>query len=326
MTIDLPGLPARLDRVTSDLALFSATRPDLTCLLLIDPMLDSGMLDVIRQQGGENVPVHAVPCAILKQEPALCPQLFELQADRHADLIAHALRYALHEQDPEQRSLSTGMSVCGLLFSRVGGAETARHLARQTEVYNPVNREASFLAFFDRRVLPRLLDVCEPAQWNQLLKPIDHWFFIDRDSEWVRLSHLPETPANEAINKAFGPVTFTTRQWKKLEQIEWISQLTDLWLEESPTLPNDFVRRTWQLLDQAGKYGMTQKKDAVTFVLHGLRLGMDFHLHPRLIKVLGAVAQGASYARESSKLSESDWEALTGQTRAVQINPAAPAA
>jgi hypothetical protein len=147
-------------------------------------------------------------------------------------------------------------------------------------------------------------------------------FFIDRDNEWVRLSHLPEIDVHEAVDKRpFGPVAFTTRQWQKLEQIEWISQLTDLWLEESDALPDDFVRRTWRLLDQAGRYGMTQKKDAVAFVLHGLRLGMDFHLHPRLGKVLGAVAQGASYARESSKFGESDWEAL-----AVQINPAAPAA
>lgn len=316
MTIHLPDLPVRLDRVTSDLALLSATRSDLTCLLLIDPLLDGGMIDVIHQQAGQTVPVHKVPCAILKQEPALCPQLFELQADRHADLIAHALRYALHEQDPEQRSLSTGMSVCGVLFSRAGGAETARHLARQTAVCNPMNREPSFLGFFDRRVLPRLLDVCEPAQWNQLLGPVEHWFFIDRESEWVRLSHLPETHAHETINKLpFGSVTFTPRQWKKLEQIEWISQLTDLWLEESTPLPNDFVRRTWKLLDKAGQYGIAQKKDAVAFVLHGLRMGTDFHLHPRLSKVLDAVAQGASYARESSKLSESDWEALTGQTQ-----------
>ena len=324
MTSYLPALPARLDRVTSDLAVFSATRTDLTCLLLIDPLLDSGMVDVIRQQAGQTVPVHTMSCSVLKGEPALCPQLFELQADRHADLIAHALRYALHEQDPQQRSLSTGMSVCGVLFSRAGGAETARHLARQTAVYNPVKREPSFLGFFDRRVLPRLLEVCEPAQWNQLLGPIEHWFLIDRDSEWVRLSHLP---AHETIDKLpFGPVTFTTRQWNKLEQIEWISQLTDLWLEESDALPHDFIRQTWQLLDQARHYSITEKKDAVAFTLHGLRMGTDFHLHPRLGKVLGAVAQGASYARESSKLSESDWQALTGSDPTVQINLAAPAA
>ena len=328
MTTDLPELPARLDRLTSDLAVFSATRTDLRCLLLIDPLLDKGMVDIIQQQTGQAVPMHIVPCAALKKEAALCPKLFELQADRHADLIAQAIRYSLHEQDPQQRSLSTGMSVCGVLFSRRGGIETAHHLARQTAVYNPVTRQPSFLGFFDRRVLPQLLDVCEPAQWNQLLGPIEHWFFIDRDNEWVRRSHLlatmqaganqgsPGPSTNEVVSKLrVGPVTFTSRQWHKLEQIEWISQLTDLWLEESATLPTDFVRRIWQLLDQATHYGMTQKKDAVAFVLHGLRLGTAFHLHPGLSKVLAAVAQGASYARESSKLSESDWRALTGQTQ-----------
>ncbi|MGQ7247437.1 DUF4123 domain-containing protein [Halomonas sp. V046] len=191
---------------------------------------------------------------------------------------------------------------CGWVYSRAPLEHITAHLYQQ-RVIRTARRKPALLRYQDPRVFERLTEILLPGQLNQLLGPLEGWWYIDHRRHITGCvmpppTHLlPYTLLSSSQRQAvmrIGRGNACMDHWRHLQR-------DDLW-EVSPTQIDE-------RLMEAERYGLVDETDQIVFVVQSLLIP-GFDRHPTIQRLLPSGGEPEPFSQAIKRLNARDWHMI----------------
>lgn len=300
-------LPTLGDQLSDQLHRALAASPaEGSCLLLLDASMHPPEEDEpYASWFAEHPPLH-VKLPHPKIDPSIYPVLVALDSQRAADggCLRDSISDALEELAPENLDQGLGRRVGGWIVSRQSSQTVSQHLTA-TLLQHPTPGHTSILRLQDPAVLWSFIPRLNETQLNELLGPIDAWWYLDPLGHLSVLENTAAQPLDTALQltpenwrdvEGIGPINRALRRWLKLEQHN----------ESLPTV----LDNAWQALRRAQGLGFNDPDDLSAFVEYALLIHPRFYEHPTLKPRLERHPAGQYFTAIIDPLSDDDWQRI----------------
>lgn len=184
------------------------------------------------------------------------------------------------------------------LWSSLPASQLAPQLASRIRPHTSLGQIV--FRYYDPRLWSRLPTVLNPAQWQQLMAPLDACAMHDPDGCWFEWACGPAVAAGHEPWQLDDDVLEACADWG----LTW--QLRDLPANLAP-LAADEVHA---LLLRARAMGLSSRPDLACFASLGMRIHPAFDLDPVVAAQLGGLAAGQSLNEVLARVPDEVWDRL----------------
>jgi len=263
---------------------------------------------VVSEDWHKELPVHPIVPKTLIADTDCCPVLLDLaelnnaQMDRLYWNLVEAEKYSYRHLLSSLLYVPPEVSTKSLVFHLTNKViPDAHHTTGQILVLN----------YYMPMVFPHMWRIFSPERIRQLFGPIKEWS-IPFQNEWTTFTP-PETTG--VIPRYWSA---TNEQVQSVLRIGLINQIFEYRMEATgmrwanlDEFHADATKLDQILVFAEQHYQMRDKDDLISFGLHAMLYGTDFHRHPKIQEMLKDVAQkGWGYTPNSMDLTEEDWQAI----------------
>lgn len=284
----------------------AVTNSSASCMLLLDPTLYPPSESPRYSAWLEQHPPVKITLQHQKIDPSIYPLLLPLESAKAADsdVLGVSVLDAIEELNPESLEQGVGRRVGGWIVSQQPAKAVARHLAKAI-LQHPEPRRTKILRLHDPSVLWAFTPRLNETQLNQLLGPIDAWWYLDPLGQLVALKPTVSEPLDTALQltpenwrdvDGIGPINRALRRWLKLEQHD----------ESLPTV----LDNAWQALRRAQSFEFNDPDDLTAFVECALLVHPNFYEHPTLKPRLERHPAGQYFTAIIDPLTDDDWQRI----------------
>jgi hypothetical protein len=292
-----------VDQTAGVLRAYFSQRPDMHCLVVIDPSR-LGLPEGLEQK----IPVSEQPHAIVTIAHEAFPDehrpyLVELNLSTPdgAALLTESVRLAFEDRHPDSIAQGLGQRVGGWLASNGSADVVAAHWSQQILQADNRGRQC-VLRFYDSRALCLLWPMLSPGQRQALLGPVSAWHALDACGKPCIYT---------STDTSLADLTLTDAQWQATHRHGLVNRALGLHMLAMERQPDpQEVEAAVASAARAEQYGLSDRDDIIAFIGHALAWHPQFDLYPKVTQALQQREPDDFYTAAVSELSPDEIEEI----------------
>ncbi|MFL9867987.1 DUF4123 domain-containing protein [Paraburkholderia fungorum] len=285
-----------IERTVSVLRAYFGQRPEMHCLVVIDPSR-LGFPESLEQK----IPVSEQPHAIVTVAHEAFPDEhrpylveLDLSTPDGVELLAETVRLAFEDRHPDSIAQGLGQRIGGWLASNGSADVVAAHWSQQILQADNRGRQCA-LRFYDSRALSLLWPMLSPGQRQALLGPVSAWHALDACGKPCIYT---------TTDTSLAGLTLTDAQWQATHRHGLINRALGLHMQATERQPDpQEVEAAVASAARAEQYGLSDRDDIIAFIGHALAWHPQFDRYPTVRQALQQRAPDDFYTAAVSELS-----------------------
>lgn len=292
-----------VDRMMSNLKAYFRQRPELNCLVVIDPSR-AGLPESLEETTAVADLPHAVVTVAHEAYPdEHRPYLVQLDLGTSVGMewLAESVRLAFEDRHPESVAQGLGQRIGGWLATSSPADAVAAHWSQHVLQTDDRGRQCA-LRFYDSRALGLLWPMLLSEQRQALLGPVSAWHAIDACAR-------PCIYTNKT--RAASSLGLTGEQWRSIHRHGLINRALGIHMLNTGRQPEPHdVEAAVASAARADQYGLVDRDDKVAFIGHSLAWHPQFDRHPKVQRALRQMNPDDFYTAAVGELGEDEIEEI----------------
>lgn len=288
-----------VEHTVSVLRGYFSQRPDMHCLVVIDPSR-LGFPESLERKIPLSEQPHAIVTIAHEAFPdEHRPYLVELDLSTPdgVELLAETVRLPFEDRHPDSIAQGLGQRVGGWLASNGSVDVVAAHWSQQILQADDRGRQCA-LRFYDSRALSLLWPLLSPGQRQALLGPVSAWHALDGCAKPCIYT---------GSDTSLSDLTLTDAQWQAIHRHGLINRAVGLHMQAVGRQPNpQEVETAVASAARAEQYGLSDRDDTIAFISHALAWHPQFDRYPKVRQALQQMEPDDFYTAAISELSSDE--------------------
>jgi hypothetical protein len=292
-----------VDRTVSVLRAYFGQRPEMHCLVVIDPSR-LGFPESLEHKTPVSEQPHALVTIAHEAFPdEHRPYLVELDlaTPDGVELLAETVCLAFEDRHPDSIAQGLGQRIGGWLASNSSAEVVAAHWSQQILQADNRGRQCA-LRFYDSRALSLLWPMLSPAQRHALLGPVSAWHALDA---------CAQPCVYTSTDTSLAELALTDTQWRAIHRHGLVNRAVGLHMQAVGRQPNpQEVETAVASAARAEQYGLSDRDDIIAFIGHALAWHPQFDRYPKVTRALQQREPDDFYTAAVSELSAQEIEEI----------------